>query len=130
MTATNQLLNQFNVSVMLNGLSSAQNNAIVPILARAKVPMIVVSVLPADPSWAFLANLPNERADLLEMDFAQQKLQAKKVAIVVSQTPYGQHGAQVFKDYAQKLGIAVVFSEATSSRSDHRHDGADGAAQG
>jgi branched-chain amino acid transport system substrate-binding protein len=110
-TDTNQLLNQYNVSVMLNGLSSAQNAAIEPILARAKVPQIVISVLPPDPVWAFQANLPNEKADALELDYAKQGLHATKVAILFSHTPYGQNGAKFMAGYAQKLGLAVVFSE-------------------
>lgn len=111
-TITNQLLNQFNVSVMLNGLSSAQNQAIEPILQRAKVPQIVFSVLPQDPKWAFLTNLLNERADALQVDFAQKELHAKKIAVVFSQTPYGQTAAKFIAARAQRLGLEVVYSQA------------------
>jgi branched-chain amino acid transport system substrate-binding protein len=111
-TATNQLLNQFNVSVMLNGLSSAQNAAIEPILERAQVPQIIFSVLPPAPKWAFLVNLLNERADALEVDFANQKLHAKKIALVFSQTPYGQNAAKFMNERAKHLGIDIVYSQA------------------
>ena len=111
-TVTNQALNQFNVSVMLNGLSSAQNAAIEPILERAQVPQIVFSVLPPNPKWAFLVNLINERADALEIDFANQKLHAKKIAIVFSQTPYGQTAAKFMSERAKRLGLDVVYSQA------------------
>jgi len=110
-TVTNQLLNQFNASVMLNGLSSAQNAAVHPILAKAKVPMLVFSILPPNPSWAFLANVPQERAQALNLQFANEKLHAKKLAIVYSQTPYGQIGSKFLAETAQKLGIAVLVSE-------------------
>ncbi len=111
-TDTNQLLNQFNVAVMLNGLSSAQNQAIEPILERAKVPQITFSVLPQGPKWAFLANLLNERADALQIDFAAKGLHAKKIAVVFSQTPYGQTAAKFMAARAAKAGVAVVYSQA------------------
>jgi branched-chain amino acid transport system substrate-binding protein len=110
-TVTTQLLNQYNVSVMLNGLSSAQNAAIHPILARAKVPMVVFSVLPPDPVWAFLANLLNEKNDKLQVDFAHDGLHAKTIAILYSHTPYGQTGAKVMAEDAEPLGMKIVFSE-------------------
>lgn len=110
-TVTNQLLNQYNVSVMLNGLSSAQTAAIEPIVARAKVPMIVISVLPPDPIWTFGANLRSEKADTLEIEFGKESLHAGKVAIAYSQTPYGQIGGKVTNEAAQRLGLQVVFSE-------------------
>jgi branched-chain amino acid transport system substrate-binding protein len=111
-TDTNQLLNRYNVSVMLNGLSSAQNAAIEPILERAKVPQIIFSVLPPEPKWAFLANLLNERADALQVDYAQKQLHAKKIAVVFSQTPYGQVAAKFMKTRAEKLGMSIVYSQA------------------
>jgi branched-chain amino acid transport system substrate-binding protein len=111
-TVTNQLLNQFNVSAMLNGLNSAQNTAIEPILERAQVPQLVFSVLPRDPKWAFLVNLLNERADALQIDYANQKLHVKKIALVYSQTPYGQNAAKFMAARAKGLGLDVVYSQA------------------
>jgi len=111
-TVTNQLLNQFNVSVMLNGLNSAQNAAIEPILERAQVPQLIFSILPPNPKWAFLVNLVNERADALEVDYANQKLHAKKIALVYSQTPYGQNAAKFMTERAKSLNMDVVYSQA------------------
>jgi branched-chain amino acid transport system substrate-binding protein len=110
-TVTNQLLNQFNVTVMLNGLSSAQNAAVHPILAKAKVPMLVFSILPPNPTWAFLANVPQDRVQALSFQFANEKLHAKKIAVVYSQTPYGQVGAKLLAGLAQKAGVSVLASE-------------------
>lgn len=113
-TVTNQLLNEYNVSVMLNGVSSAQNAAILPIVARAKVPMIIISQLPPDPVWAFLASPTNEKLADLQLQFAVQKLKAKKIAIVYSSTPYGQIGGNLLNSGAKALGLDVVFSEAVA----------------
>lgn len=111
-TVTNQLLNQYKITAMVNGLSSAQNSAIEPILERAQVPMIVVSQLPADPRWAFLATPTNEKFVDIQLRFAQQHLHAHKIAIVSSQTPYGQIGSRMLASGATKLGMTVVDSEA------------------
>jgi branched-chain amino acid transport system substrate-binding protein len=111
-TVTNQLLNQFNVSVMMNGLSSAQNQAIEPVLERAKVPQIVFSVLPQNPKWAFGVNLMNERADALQIDYAHQIVHARKIALVYSQTPYGQNAAKFMAERAKRLGMEIVYSQA------------------
>jgi branched-chain amino acid transport system substrate-binding protein len=110
-TVTNQLLNQFNVSVMINGLSSAQNAAIEPILERAKVPQIDFSVLPPTPKWAFEANILNDKSDALEVDYTAKQLHAKTVALVFSQTPYGQNAAKSMAARAEKLGMKVVYSQ-------------------
>lgn len=112
MTAANQLLNQFNVAAMINGLSSAQNAAIEPVLARAKVPMIVFSVLPPDPAWAFQANVPSERASDVQFQFVTQQLHAKKIAVVYSQTPYGQNNAKHLAELAAKGNVQIVYSDA------------------
>jgi ABC-type branched-subunit amino acid transport system substrate-binding protein len=111
-TDTNQLLNQFNVSVMMNGLSSAQNAAIEPILTRAEVPQLVLSILPPHPRWAFLVNLVNDRAEALQVDYAHQILHVKKIALVYSQTPYGQNAAKFMTARARHLGMDVVYSQA------------------
>jgi ABC-type branched-subunit amino acid transport system substrate-binding protein len=115
-TVTNQLLNQFGVSVMLTGGSSAQNTAIEPILERAQVPQIVFSLLPPNPDWAFTVNLIDTHGDALgdalQIDYANQKLHAKKIALLYSQTPYGQGAAKFMTSRANALGMEVVYSQA------------------
>lgn len=109
-TAVNQLLNQYNVSVVIGGLSSAQAAAIEPILARAQVPQFVYSELPPDPQWAFICNIPHQKHVDLQLNFAKHFLHAKSIAIVYSQTPYGQIGARVMEAEAKQLGLNVVVS--------------------
>jgi branched-chain amino acid transport system substrate-binding protein len=109
-TVTNQLLNQFNVNVMINGLSSAQNAAIEPIVERAKVPMIVYSDLPPIPTWAFFANTPHNKHVDIQLAFVKDRLHAKAIAIIFSQTPFGQIGAQQMAAGAQRLGLTVLSS--------------------
>ncbi len=115
-TVTNQLINQFGVSVMLTGGSSAQNTAIEPILERAQVPQIVFSLLPPNPVWAFTVNLINAHGDALgdalQVDYASKTLHAKKIALLYSQTPYGQGAAKFMTARANALGMEVVYSQA------------------
>lgn len=111
-TVTNQLINQYDIAAMINGLSSAQNAAIEPILERAKIPMVIVSQLPSDPKWAFLATPTNEKFADIQLRFFDEKLHAHKLAIVASQTPYGQIGSRLLSEGARKRGITVVDTEA------------------
>lgn len=110
-TVTNQLLNQYNVAVLINGASSAQSVAIHPIVARNKVPFITTSQLPPDPVWAFLAGPAYQEVLDRQLNFAKDQLKAKKIAFLFSNTPYGQNGAKLLATRAPELGLEIVFSE-------------------
>jgi branched-chain amino acid transport system substrate-binding protein len=111
-TVTNQLINQNNITVMLNGLSSSQNAAINPILAKAKIPMIIASaILPNNPIWAFQISAPSRNVLALQLDFAKEQLGASKIAFLYSNTPYGQDGARFIEQRAKELNLNVVLSE-------------------
>jgi branched-chain amino acid transport system substrate-binding protein len=117
-TATNQLINQFEIGVMLNGLSSAQNAAILPIVTRAQIPMIITSQLPSgDRTWVFLVTATSEDFADIQLRFAAEHLKAKKIAVVFSQTPYGQIGAKLLAAGAARYGLAVVASEGVEGSS-------------
>ncbi len=104
-TVTNQLLNQ-GVTVMINGLLSGQNAAIEPILARNKVPQIDYSDSP--PTWAYMVNVPHDKHSEMQLRFAVDKLHAKTIALLYSQTPYGQLGAKQLVAQAQAMGLKIV----------------------
>ena len=105
---TNQLLNQKDVAVMANGSTSAATQAVAPINAASQVPMLVTSILPKDPTWAFsLLPPPRYLADI-EVSFAANTLKAKSVAILYSQTPYGQLVSQLMARRAAELGLSVT----------------------
>ncbi|HUZ73055.1 MAG TPA: ABC transporter substrate-binding protein [Stellaceae bacterium] len=46
------------------------------------------------------------------MDFATRELHAKKIAIVLSQTPYAQNAAKFMRAREKRLGVDVVYSQA------------------
>jgi branched-chain amino acid transport system substrate-binding protein len=115
-TVTNQLVNQYNASVMINGASSAQSVAILPILARYKIPFITTSQLPPSPVWAYLAGPAYEEVLERQLQFVKKR-GAKKIAFLYSQTPYGQNGAKLLATRAPALGLEVVFLEGAEGSS-------------
>jgi branched-chain amino acid transport system substrate-binding protein len=116
-TVTNQLFNQFNVAVMMNGASSAASVAIHPIAQRNKVPFFTISQLPPQPVWAFIAINAYQKVLELQLQFAKQQLHATKVAFLYSQTPYGQNGAKLLAKRGPELGFTVVYSEGAEGSS-------------
>lgn len=111
-TATNQLLNQYNVTAMLNGASSATSVAIHPLLAEAKVPMIILSQLPpADHTWAFLSTTAFSRVMELELQFTTKHLKAKRIGIIYNLTPAAQSATKLLTELAPKWGLEVVSTQ-------------------
>lgn len=108
---TNQLINQEKVSVMIGGSTSAATAADAPIIAPRKVPMIAASVLPATTDWVFSTLQPVNKTNEVGIQFAKSK-GVTKVAVLYSQTPYGQSAAKAMGAAAQTAGLSVVSSDA------------------
>lgn len=109
-TVTNQLLNQNNAGVMVNGSSSASTAAEAPIVAPRQVPMIVGSILPEDPKWTYSTLQPVSKQDDAELTFASKNLHASSIAILYSQTPYGQSSAKYMSEKASSYGLKIAVS--------------------
>ena len=110
-TATNQLLNQYDVSAMLNGASSATTVAIHPLLAEAKVPVITLSQLPPEHKWAFTSSTAFSRVMDLELQFTTKHLKAKRIGIIYNQTPAAQTATKLLTELAPKWGLEVVSTQ-------------------
>jgi len=110
-TVTNQLLNQYDVSAMLNGASSAISMAIEPLVSDAKVPMIILSQLPPEHKWAFLSTTSFERVINLELQFTSKYLKAKRIGIIYNQTPAAQTATKTVTALAPKFGLEVVSTQ-------------------
>lgn len=111
---TNELINQDRVDVLIGGSTSAATAADEPIIAPKKVPMIAASVLPDQDDWQFSTLQPVSKTDEIALDFAKS-LKVAKVAVLYSQTPYGQSAAASMKSAAQADGLQVVASEAVET---------------
>ncbi len=110
-TITNELIYKHDVAALASGALSAQTVAIEPIVARNKIPVLTMSIIPADMQWTFSIALPPPKLLELELGFAADSLHAKNVAFLYSQTPYGQVAAGIVADIAKKRGLEVVFNE-------------------
>ena len=107
-SVVNQLLNQYQASVILAGSSSASTAAYASISAARKVPVIAWSVLPPSPDWEF-SILPYVGNSIrAQLQFAASNLKAKRVAFLYGQNPYGQQGSTMISDLAAKYGITVT----------------------
>lgn len=107
----NQLLNQVGVGVIIGGSTSAATAAEAPIASRKSVPIIAASVLPENPQWLFSTLQPVTKSNAAGLGFAADNLHAKKIAVLYSQTPYGQGAANAMKQQAEALGIQVMSSQ-------------------
>jgi len=106
-TVTNQLLNQYNVGVMINGASSASTAAEAPINGQHGVPMIVASIVAPDPKWTFSTLQPVDKYVEIELGYAQKVAKATNVAVFYSQTPYGQLAGTAMAAKASSYGIKI-----------------------
>src|ERR1051326_2892199 len=110
-TVVNQLINKYSVAAIASGALSAQTVAIEPIVARNKVPIITMSIIPAEMEWTFSMALPPSKLLDLQLGFADRELKAKRIAFLYSQTPYGQVAAKIVSDLAKQHGQEAVFNE-------------------
>ena len=114
-TVANQLLSQFKIALMINGASSATNQALVPIIAARQLPVISQGQLPEEPRWTFLATAAYQKHMALQLAFAARYLHASSIAFLYSQTPYGQLGAKLLTTSAPSMGLKVVLSLAVDA---------------
>ena len=116
-TVTNQLLNQFGVSVMLNGLSSAQNTAdrADPGAREGAADRVLGAAarsglgLPRQPA----ARQGREAAAAISR---RTPCMRKRSRSSISQTPYGQAGGKVLGEGAEALGLNGRLFRSESSR--------------
>jgi branched-chain amino acid transport system substrate-binding protein len=108
-TLTNKLINQDKVGVLVVGYTSAATAAIAPIASGRKVPIVAASVPPEDPTWVISTLQPNTKTNGVAVEYLA-KQGTKKIAVLFSQTPYGQLAAKAMKEVATKGGLEVVSS--------------------
>jgi branched-chain amino acid transport system substrate-binding protein len=108
-TVVNQLLNQYNVNVIMTGSSSAGTAAETPIVTGRQVPLIVDTVLPPDtnPKWVFSVLPLIDHIVGAELNFASKNMKAGSIAFLYSQTPYGQQGSATVTASGPQMGMEV-----------------------
>lgn len=109
-TLTNKLINQDRVGVLVVGYTSAATAAIAPIAGTRKVPIVAASVPPEDPTWVISTLQPVTKTDAVAVDYLANERKISKIAVLYSQTPYGQTAAKAMKQVANEGGLEVVAS--------------------
>ena len=109
-TLTNKLINQDKVGVLVVGYTSAATAAIAPIAGTRKVPIVAASVPPEDPKWVISTLQPVTKTNAVAVQYLADKLKISKIAVLFSQTPYGQKAAEAMKKVASEGGLEVVSS--------------------
>lgn len=109
-TLTNKLINQDRVGVLVGGYTSAATAAIAPIAGTRKVPIVAASVPPEDPTWVISTLQPSTKTNAVAVEFLAKEQGIKKIAVLFSQTPYGQKAAETMEAVATKGGLEVVAS--------------------
>lgn len=116
-TTTNQLISEGKMTVMMNGASSATNAALVPVVSKPQIPVISQAQLPPDPKWMVLATAWFQKDLEVQLGFAKERLNAKSIVFLYSQTPYGQLGVKAIDDVAAKLGLSIALKLAVDASS-------------
>src|SRR4051812_19400444 len=113
-TVVRKLMTSERVNVLLNGCSSAGNAAAAPLVDRAKVPMLLCSILPPKPEdqkWAFsFLPLPVFEVEP-RLAYLQKSTQVKKIGLLHDPTPYVALQKKAAEELASKYGLEVVDSE-------------------
>lgn len=113
-TVYRKMMSSDGAQVFVSGCVSAGNFAAAGLLVRAKVPMMLCSILPQQDSqlkWAF-STLPPAGFEIEKrLEYLRDKTQVRKVGILHDPTPYATLQKQVAEKVAAKYGIEVVSVE-------------------
>src|SRR6185436_1695584 len=100
-TVYRKMLSSDKVDIFLSGCVSAGNFAAAPMVVRAQIPMVLCSLLPANPDhvkWAFSTLPPAAMEVEKRLAHLKEKTQIKKIGVLHDPTPY----ANVQKAAAEK----------------------------
>jgi branched-chain amino acid transport system substrate-binding protein len=104
----NQLINQ-GVDVLIGGSGSAANSALLPLASRNKIPMLAISNLTGDVTWAFFAPPPYENnIAKAQIEGFKTVVKGDSLAIMAFSSPAGQANAKEMERSATAQGIKVV----------------------
>ena len=110
-TVYRKMISSDKVDIFLSGCVSAGNFAAAPMTVRAQIPMVLCSLLPANPDhlkWAFSTLPPASMEVEKRLEYLKEKTQIKKIGVLHDPTPY----ANVQKTAAERLagsyGLEIV----------------------
>jgi len=110
-TAYRKMLSSDGAQVFVSGCVSAGNFAAAGLLMRAKVPMMLCSILPEQPDqlkWAFSTLPPAGFEVEKRLEYLKEKTQIRKIGVLHDPTPYATLQKNVAQKIASQYGIEVV----------------------
>lgn len=110
-TVYRKMLSSDKVDIFVSGCVSAGNFAAAGLLLRAKVPMMLCSILPQQAEhvhWAFTTLPPAGFEVDKRLEYLQEKTQIRKIAVLHDPTPYANLQKGVAERNAAKFGLEVV----------------------
>ena len=113
-TVYRKMLSSDGAQVFVSGCVSAGNFAAAGLLVRAKVPMMLCSILPQQPDqlkWAFTTLPPAGFEVEKRLEYLRDKTQVRKVGVLHDPTPYANLQKSVAEKVAAKYGIEIVAIE-------------------
>lgn len=112
-TGYRRMLSEDKVVVFVSGCLSSGNIAAAPMLVRAKVPMVVCSLLPSNPEqlkWSF-SNLAPPKYDIAKQFEYLRDAGVKRVGILHDPSPYVLAEVKEGQEMASQYGLTIVGTE-------------------
>ncbi|MCW5774574.1 MAG: ABC transporter substrate-binding protein [Rhodospirillaceae bacterium] len=113
-TVYRKMISADKVDIFISGCVSAGNFAAAGIVARAKLPMMLCSILPRQPDhvkWAFSTLPPAGFEVEKRLEYLKEKTQIRKIGVLHDPTPYGNLQKTVAEKVAPKYGMQIVSVE-------------------
>ena len=110
-TVYRKMISSDKVNIFLSGCVSAGNFAAAPMVVRAQIPMVLCSLLPANPEhlkWAFSTLPPASMEVEKRLEYLKEKTQIKKIGVLHDPTPYANVQKAAAEKNAANFGLEVV----------------------
>jgi branched-chain amino acid transport system substrate-binding protein len=110
-TVYRKMMSSDKVDIFLSGCVSAGNFAAAPMLVRAQIPMVLCSLLPANPDhlkWAFSTLPPASMEVEKRFEYLKEKTQVKKIGVLHDPTPYANVQKNAAEKSAASYGLEIV----------------------
>ncbi len=125
-TSYKKMISSDQVDIFVSGCVSAGNFAAAGNVVRAKLPMVLCSILPTQPDhlkWAFTMIPPPRFEVEVRLKYLQDKTQIKKIGVIYDPSPYATVQKTIAEKSAANFGLEVVGIE------QYKHDEPDLSAQ-
>lgn len=114
-TATDRLISEKKVLVILGGSSTSTSMAIKSRATKAKIPFVSLAagipITATDAKWVFRVAPSDALAAQKVVDYLSVKVRAKKIVVLNDENQFGESGAAQLAEKGPKAGIAIAARE-------------------